>query len=215
MTYTRRKTRRMNRIKLVAFDCDGVMFDTTKANTSYYNAILRFLGKPPLTPEQFAFAHIHTADETLSYLLEGDEEELKKAQAYRKTMSYLPFIQFMVMEPYLKPLLERIRPHRKTAVATNRSDTMDSVLTKHGLEGLFDMVVTSLDVTHPKPHPESLIKILDQFHLSADEAVYIGDSKLDEMAAMAADIPFVAYDNPELSAAHHIKSLKEVESLIY
>ncbi len=204
----------MRNIKLVAFDCDGVMFDTVAANHAYYNDILRFTGSPPLTPEQFEFAHMHTVDETLALLFRDNPEGLARAGVYRKTLSYLPFIKEMVIEPGLKPLLEKLRPLRKTAVATNRSDTMDRVLKEHGLEDAFDMVVTSLDVVHPKPHPESLIKILDHFTLKPIEAIYIGDSKLDEMAAMGAKIPFVAYGNRSLSAVHHIDRLEEVMLLL-
>lgn len=203
----------MKHIRLVAFDCDGVMFDTKAANTSYYNEILRFLDKPPLSPEQFEYAHMHTADETLAFLIE-DGAELEKAGAYRKTMSYLPFIKDMIVEPHLKPLLRKLKPVVKTAVATNRSDTMDHVLKEHGLEECFDMVVTSLDVQHPKPHPESLIKILRHFGVKPHESIYIGDSILDEMAAKAALIPFVAYDNTRLAADYHISSLKEIETLL-
>jgi phosphoglycolate phosphatase len=203
----------MTTIKLVIFDCDGVMFDTRQANTAYYNAILEFLGKPLLTRDQFTFAHMHTADETLAFLL-PDAQDLGKARAFRKTMSYMPFIRDMVVEPGLKPLLRKLRPLRKTAVATNRSDTMNHVLAEHGLEGCFDMVVTSLDVTHPKPHPEPLFKILDRFGFKADESLYIGDSELDEMAALAAGVPFAAYGNPNLEADFHITSLREIEILV-
>ncbi len=202
----------MKRIQLVIFDCDGVMFDTKKANTSYYNHILRYMDKPPLTPEQFAFAHMHTADETLACLL-SDKRDLEKAQVFRKTMSYMPFIQDMIIEPHLKPLLKKLRPERKTAVATNRSDTMNHVLAEHGLERCFDMVVTALDVKYPKPHPESLFMILTRFALDPDQSLYIGDSKLDELAARDAGIPFVAYDNPGLAADYHITSLREIEPL--
>ncbi|MBW1841164.1 MAG: hypothetical protein JRI75_05165, partial [Deltaproteobacteria bacterium] len=54
----------MKDIVVVAFDCDGVMFDTTRANMAYYNRILNHFGKPDMTPEQFSFAHMHTADAT-------------------------------------------------------------------------------------------------------------------------------------------------------
>ena len=36
----------MKNIKVVAFDCDGVMFDTTKANIAYYNQILDHFDRP-------------------------------------------------------------------------------------------------------------------------------------------------------------------------
>jgi phosphoglycolate phosphatase-like HAD superfamily hydrolase len=42
----------------------------------------------------------------------------------------------------------------------------------------------------------------------------VGDSKLDEIAAKAAGMPFVAYKNRSLSADFYIQSLKEVEGII-
>ncbi|MES0446228.1 MAG: HAD family hydrolase [Desulfobacterales bacterium] len=203
----------MKNIKVVAFDCDGVMFDTMKANMAYYNQILDHFGRPAMTTEQFAFSHMHTADQSIANLF-NDMESFEAAQAYRKNMSYLPFLKYMVIEPYLKPLLEKIRPRYKTAVATNRSDTMDSVLSEHGLEGHFDLIVSAADVDRPKPHPDPLIKILEHFRIDPHHSIYVGDSKLDEIAAKAAGMPFVAYKNRSLSADFHIQSLKEVEGIL-
>ena len=203
----------MKNIKVVVFDCDGVMFDTIKANRAYYNQILNHFGRPDLTPEQLIHSHMHTADEALANLFH-DENTLKAAQAYRKSMSYLPFLKYMEMEPYLKPLLERLKPQYKTAIATNRTDTMNRVLAEHGLEGYFDLVVSANDVQHPKPHPDQLIKILAHFKTTPREVIYIGDSELDEMAAKAAGIPFVAYNNKSLAANFHIQSLKEIEGIL-
>jgi HAD superfamily hydrolase (TIGR01549 family) len=120
----------------------------------------------------------------------------------------------MIMEPNLKQLLKTLRPTYKTAIATNRSDTMDRVLSEHDLEGYFDLVVSSMDVEHPKPHPEPLIKILEYFGIEPKNALYIGDSDLDEIAAKAAGMPFVAYQNRSLSAEFHIHSLKEIAKIL-
>jgi HAD superfamily hydrolase (TIGR01509 family) len=203
----------MKNIKVVAFDCDGVMFDTMKANMAYYNKILDHFGRPAMTTEQFAFSHMHTADQSIANLF-NDMESFEAAQAYRKNMSYLPFLKYMKIEPYLKPLLEKIRPRYKTAVATNRSDTMDRVLNEHGLEGHFDLIVCAADVDRPKPHPDPLIKVLEHFGIEPYHSIYVGDSKLDEIAAKAAGMPFVAYKNRSLSADFYIQSLKEVEGIL-
>ncbi|OEU65583.1 MAG: hypothetical protein BBJ57_01595 [Desulfobacterales bacterium PC51MH44] len=203
----------MKNIKVVAFDCDGVMFDTVKANMAYYNHILEHFGRPAMTPEQFAYCHMHTADQSIANLF-NDTENFEAAQAYRKNMSYLPFLKFMELEPYLKPLLEKLRTRYKTAVATNRSDTMDRVLSEHGLEGYFDLVVSSCDVDRPKPYPDPLIKILKHFEVEPYQSIYVGDSKLDESAAKAAGIPFIAYKNRSLSTDYHIQSLKEIEEFL-
>jgi HAD superfamily hydrolase (TIGR01509 family) len=203
----------MKRVRAVVFDCDGVMFDSMKANEAYYNHILTHFGKPEMNKEECDYVHMNTAEQSVTYLFRRDPK-LEDALAYRRDMSYLPFIPVMEMEPYLKEFLEYLRPTYKTAISTNRSDTMGPVLKEHGLEGYFDLVVSCLDVKHPKPDPESLIKILDHFGLSPEEAIYIGDSQIDEMAANAAGVPLVGYKNPRLSAAFHVTHFKEIEDFL-
>ena len=166
-----------------------------------------------MTSEQFAYSHMHTADVAMAYLFD-DEKMLEAAQTYRKNMSYLPFLKYMEIEPYLKPLLKRLRLKYKTAVATNRTDTMKRVLIEHKLKDYFDLVVSALDVMRPKPHPEQLIKILEHFNIAPYNAIYIGDSKLDEMAAKAAEITLIAYKNRSISADYYINSLKEIEDIL-
>ena len=136
------------------------------------------------------------------------------AQVYRRQLGYLPFLRYMRMEPGLVPLLETLRPRFKTAVATNRTDTMARVLAENHIDHLFDLVVCALDVQHPKPHPEALVKVIDHFSVSPDEVVYVGDSPVDEMAAKAAGVAFVAYRNNDLTADYHIRSLAEVAEIV-
>jgi len=200
-------------IKLVAFDCDGVMFDTEQANRFYYSDILQHFGQPALTEEQFGFVHMHTVHESMAYLF-PDENILEAAHVFRKTMGYRKYLGYHTMEPQLVPLLEKLRPQIKTAVATNRTDTMDKLLAEFNLEGYFDLVVTSTDVKHPKPHPEGLLKILDHFGLAPHQSIYIGDSQVDELAARAAKMPLAAYRNRELEADFYIDSLGEIEQLL-
>jgi len=203
----------MNDLKVVAFDCDGVMFDSVQSNMDYYNSILNHFGKSKMTPGQFAHAHMHTANEVLGNLFD-DPETLEAAHVFRKKMSYWPFIKGMKIEPDLKDLLEKIRPKYKTAIATNRSDTMQGILVEHGLAGYFDFVVCALDVKNPKPHPESLIKIVEHFNIKPSQAIYVGDSVLDEMAAKGAGITLVSYNNEVLSAQYHISRLRELEEIL-
>jgi phosphoglycolate phosphatase len=200
-------------VEVVAFDCDGVMFDSSEANRNYYNQVLRHLGLPAMTIEQSGFAHMHTVDESLRYLID-DPDTLAAAQQYRRQMSYLAFIRHMVVEPHLKALLAKLRPAFKTAIATNRTDTMDRVLVEHGLEGQFDLVVTAMDVRHPKPHPEQLQVILGHFNIAPGQMLYIGDSALDAQAAQAADVPFIAFGNASLPAQLHIDSLRRIEEIL-
>ena len=203
----------MKDFKVVAFDCDGVLFDTEQANRAYYNHILRHFGKPAMTPEQFAYAHQHTLNESIAYLFNG-QESIAAVYDYRETMDYGTFLKLLKVEPYLVQLLAKIRPELKTAIATNRSDTMDRLLSEFELSDYFDLVVTSFDIQHPKPHPDSLFKILDYFDIEAHQVLYIGDSQVDAEAAQAAKIPFVAFRNRMLPTEYHIENLKQLEEIL-
>jgi phosphoglycolate phosphatase-like HAD superfamily hydrolase len=60
------------------------------------------------------------------------------------------------------------------------------------------MVVTALDVQNPKPHPESVEKILQKFNLNREETVFVGDSEVDEQTAKSSGVKFIAYKNKDI-----------------
>ncbi len=200
-------------IQVVAFDCDGVMFDSREANIAYYNRVLERFGRTPLTEDQFAFTHMNTVDASLRFLFPEDSV-YEAAQAYRRTLTYVSFVPYMRIEPHLKDLLRRLRPVCKTAVATNRTDTMHRVLEVHGLVEDFDIVVGALDVPRPKPHPDSLLKIITHFHVAPEAMIFIGDSTLDAEASAAAGVPFISFQNSDLPAVHRIDTLDEVAAIV-
>jgi HAD superfamily hydrolase (TIGR01509 family) len=90
---------------------------------------------------------------------------------------------------------------------------MPAVMKMHGLDPYFDLVVTSLDVKQPKPHAEALLKILKHFHLSADQAVYIGDSIVDLEHTAEVNMRLISFKNPDLPADYHVNSFLDVSGL--
>jgi phosphoglycolate phosphatase len=63
----------------------------------------------------------------------------------------------------------------------------------------FDLVVTSLDVRNPKPHPESIEKIMETFQVEPRETVFVGDSEIDGQAAESAGVKFISYKNRRIA----------------
>jgi phosphoglycolate phosphatase-like HAD superfamily hydrolase len=120
----------------------------------------------------------------------------------------------MTIEPTLMQVLAFLRPRFKTAIATNRSDTLDPLLATFDLTPWFDAVVCSVDVRRPKPHPDALLKIIDTFDAAPHQMLYVGDSLVDEQAARAARVWFAAYRNPSLTAAVHLRSLFELTGIL-
>jgi phosphoglycolate phosphatase len=203
----------MAKTSAVVFDCDGVMFDSRQANINFYNHVLQHFCLPPMTDEKVSFVHMHTAEESIREIFAGTPF-VDQAQAYRWKIDYTPFIRDMVMEHGLKQLLDLLKPSFGLAVATNRSNTIGTVLSSNGLESYFDIVVSSQDVKNPKPHPEPLLKILQFFAIGPREAFYVGDSMVDYETARAAAVPFIAYKNRVLDAAHHVDHLMEVADIV-
>lgn len=200
--------------RVVVFDCDGVMFDTEEINRRFYNRILAHLDRPEMNPEELTYVHMHTIDESIRFLTDGDAGEMERAYAFRATLPPLEFIRDMVMEPHLRSLLAALRPRFHTAIATNRTDSMDRVLATFDLEDDFDLVVTALDVVRPKPWPDQLEKVGAHFGLTPGQILYIGDSRVDADAAGAAGTWFAAFRNPSLAADFHVSSLAEIPALV-
>jgi phosphoglycolate phosphatase len=196
--------------RLVIFDCDGVLFESREANRAFYNLLLAHFGKLPLSEEALDYVHMHTVFEAVDFLFPAKEERLA-AHVYRQDLDPEPFIRLMVEEPGVKEFLAFLRPAVKTAISTNRTTTIGQVLSLHSLSECFDLVISALDVACPKPHPESLNKILDAFRLVPEEAVYIGDSVVDAEAAQRAGIPLIAYKNPYLEADLHVESFRAIQ----
>ena len=201
-------------IKVVAFDCDGVMFDTQATNRRFYNTLLESFKLPAMTEDQFRFVHMATVSQALDHLFKGKvsmEEAKKRAAAF----DYEELIPHMVMEPHLISLLKSLAPHFKRAIATNRSNTMEPLMKAHGLTPFFELVVTSTDVKTPKPAPDQLHLIMNHFAVAPQEVLYIGDSPTDQMAAERAGVPFVAFGNPSLKAQTHMNRLDEVAQFLH
>ena len=203
----------MTTLKLIIFDCDGVMFDSKYANRKYYNHMLEKFGHPLMNEEEEDYVHSHNVFDAVGHIFTSYPDEIEKVHQYRITVDYTPFLKYMIMEPDLKEFLSILKPKFHTAISTNRSTTMPSVMEMYDLNPYFDLVVTSLDVEQPKPHVEALVKILDHFQVSADEAVYIGDSMVDREHTSGLNMRLISFKNPELPAEYHVSRFLDIPQL--
>ena len=189
------------KIRCVIYDCDGVLFDSLEVNRRFYNHFRTTLGRPPLTEDELRYAHTHTVHEAIHFLFRNDPNLEEKALGLLSRVDSQETIAHLKMEPNLLPALNRLKErgvHR--AVSTNRSTNMKSILERFGLELYFDLVITARDVQNPKPHPESIQRILQTLGLKREEAVFIGDSEIDRQTAASAGVGFIAYKNKEITA---------------
>ena len=187
------------KIRCVIYDCDGVLFDSIEANMRLYNDLCAKAGRVPLKEEEIKYVHSHTVYEAI-HLIFGEEDRLeKRALELLKQVDLRDYIEYLKMEPYLLQILNLLKANGIIrAINTNRTTSMPHIMERFHLSPFFDMVVTASDVKKPKPHPESVEKIVQKFNLDKEEAVFVGDSDVDQQAAKSAGIKFVSYKNREI-----------------
>jgi len=203
------------KIKCVIYDCDGVLFDSLDANGRLYEDICQALGRPPLKHEELSYIHVHTVFEAIRFISGNDEALEKKALDIWKGIDIKRYIPLLKMEPHLLETLDELaRRGIRRVISTNRTTSMPHVMESFNLTSYFDMVVTALDVKHPKPHPESVEKILESLHLHRHEVLFVGDSEVDQQTAESSAVRFVAYKNRDIRNDAFIEDHFELFGLI-
>jgi HAD superfamily hydrolase (TIGR01509 family) len=186
--------------RCVIYDNDGVLFDSIESNRKLYNDLCLSMGRGALREEEVQYIHSHTVYEAIHFLFGHDEGLEKKVLESMKQIDLRKYIVYLKMEPFLLHMLNLLKGNGIIrAINTNRTTSMPHIMERFGLGPFFDMVVTALDVKNPKPHPESIEKILQRFDLKKDEAVFVGDSEVDQQTAKSGGIQFIAYKNREVA----------------
>jgi phosphoglycolate phosphatase len=188
------------KIRCVIYDCDGVLFDSLEANGRLYSDLCSAIGRPPLREEELQYVHSHTVFEAIHFISKENADLEEKALQLLKQVDLRNYIVYLKMEPHLLQALTQLKDRGiLRAVDTNRTTSMKYIMEDFNLWPYFEMVVTALDVKDPKPHPESVDKILQAFRLRKEEVVFVGDSEVDQQTAKAAGVRFIAYKNREIA----------------
>ncbi len=180
--------------KVVIYDCDGVMFNSLEANSTFYEAVMRHMGVGFDRTDAAMMRIIHTFAnrEVLAHFF-PEPERFAESVRFAGTIDYKKLIPLMIIEEGFVATLKKLKPLVNLAVCTNRSTSMDAVLEGFELTGYFNFVMTAARSTYPKPHPEPLNRVLAHYGIRPDEALFVGDSAVDCQSAAAAKVPFVAY----------------------
>ena len=181
--------------QLVIFDLDGTILDTledlyTSANTALdafsmphrsIQEIRAFVGNgirrliELIVPEG-------TADETIEQVQQVFSAHYKH-HCNDKTCPYNG----------ITDLIRKLRDSGcKTAVVSNKDDYAVRTLCEMHFSGLFDAVVGSREGVRKKPAPDSVNEVLSALGFSRENAVYIGDSEVDQQTAENASMDLIA-----------------------
>jgi phosphoglycolate phosphatase len=176
--------------RLVVFDLDGTLVDSSRDLATAVNRMLADAGAPPLTHETVR-----------SFVGEGAGRLIEKARAARGLDTPAEELLPVFLAHYREGLLEETRlypgmeelldalPPRRLAVLTNKPGDMSrAILSGLRVAHRFDWIWGAGDVPARKPDPGGLQRLLADADVAAGEAVFVGDSAVDMRTARAAGV---------------------------
>jgi HAD superfamily hydrolase (TIGR01509 family) len=200
-------------LELVILDCDGVLFDSYDANVAFYDSILAALGQPAMDDEARELCHRLSGPQLWDHLFARDAALHARAKEIAGRADYGPFYRLMRPVPGLDETLRRLSSHCPLALATNRGRTVTGVLREFGLDRFLTIALGILDVPRPKPAPDLLLACLERAGVTADAAVFVGDTSVDRDAALAAGVAYVGI-GAHSRADRTIRALRDLPALL-
>ena len=204
-------------IKLIIFDLDGTLVDAYRAIIKSVNfTLLKFAY--PRCPDSKIRRAVGWGDTKLlsAFIEEGDISSALKVYRCHHRQSLRKYSRLL---PFTKGLLDYlIAKGCRLAIASNRPTEFTGIILRHlKIKKYFDYVLCADKLTHGKPHPEILNKILAKLAVKKEEALYVGDMAIDVEAARNAGIKSIAVrgGSSTLSEIKKARPFKIIKNLAF
>jgi len=173
--------------RALIFDLDGTIADTMPVHFLAYKEILRDYGIE-FTPELFATLAGIPAVQTIQKLNEmfGTEMDSEKTGHLKEQVYEQMMHKMKPVEPVVN-LVKKYYGEMPMSVGTGGYKKLAwKSLKILELDKYFDILISSEDVTHPKPHPETFLKCAEKMGVLPQHCHVFEDGELGMQAARAA-----------------------------
>ncbi len=187
-------------IKLLIFDLDGTLADTSRDIAESINYAVEPFGTGPYSIEETKAMVGSGITKLLNSLLPENvvSDDGKADAAFKKVSDRFlnhyskHLLDYTTAYPNVKETLPLLGRYRKAVLSNKRESFSLDVLKGIGIHNYFEVINGSDSVTEKKPSPVPVLETMKHFKASKDEAVMIGDSNFDVEAGKAAGIKTVA-----------------------
>lgn len=184
-------------IKTIILDFDGTLGNTKGIILRTMQATLREMNLPERTDEQCAamiglplkqcFTNLYPDHETT---VVDDALGEECARIYRRLFDEFNLPGTVPLFPHVVNTIRELHEQgMRLTVASSRSHkTLDNYVSDLGLSPYITYILGVEDVADAKPGPGPVLKTLEDFGLSADECIVVGDTKYDILMAHNAGV---------------------------
>ena len=207
-------------VKLVIFDLDGTLLDSFDSIIKSFEMATKAFGVDidlNVVKDNIGIPSKEILRRALR--VKVSEQSIKEILTLRRKLHDKLVMNAKLFDDVLPTLTELKRRGLKLAlVSSNVKYRLKAILEKNKLTHLFDSVVSYEDVKRPKPHPDMVLKALEEVGVKAEEAILVGDSINDVMSAKSAGVIAVLIDRfgikKNIGEDFRVTSLKELFKLI-
>ena len=169
-------------MKLIIFDFDGTLADTRQLIVETMQQTIQALELTPCTDEQCAsMIGLPLKQAFIELIPMSDEMGDRCVDTYRRIFNENNALYVIPTFPNVIDTLFRLSAEGyilTIASSRSRKSLLDFVHTMH-LEEIFSYILGADDVILSKPHPEPVLRTLEAFDCSPEEALVVGDMKYD------------------------------------
>ncbi len=178
------------RSKIVLFDLDGTIIDSTEAILESFEKAYASFGVDVPADEKIKSLIGLPLDVMFVKLGVDEAEAMAYVKAYKEHYRTI-HTQKTVLLPNAKEAIEFAHGYARLGIVTTKtSEYSRTLLLEHfDLMKYFDVLIGREDVEHPKPDPEPVLKALNALGLRFGQVAYmVGDTDADMLAAEEAEI---------------------------
>lgn len=182
----------------LVFDLDGTLIDTAPDLTGALNVAMESLGLPVVAEEDVRNMVGRGARVLIERGLLAASVEPEEAVIDKALKTFLTYYGDHIadrskpFEGVIETLEHFAGEGASMGVCTNKPYGLSvKLLEALGMIDYFPVVLGADSVENRKPHPEHLLKAIDELRLAPHQALMIGDSPADVGAARAAKVPVI------------------------